>query len=376
MRLLGSDESFRHQVALPHALVGSSDPSWRERYWISFQDVVRRDLVFSCGFGQYPNQNVQEAFVVVSDGHRQRNLRLARALSSDPERLRIGPLSIEVVRPFEELRLVLEDNPSGIAFDVRWLGRLDPILEERHFEISGTRVTHDAIRYVQHGRAQGTLTSPDGSRELDPATWWTERDHSWGTRPLPRSAGAPPGARPHWRFLAFCPIQFDDFGFHLYLYEGSDGRIQHLSAGLARPLGSTRPEFPPVVNVTHDLEWATGSQTVTLRGGVIRLELADGQTLRFELKAASARAHLRGGGYEGWNGWLQGHWKGEDSLEHEVWDLDDPANAYRYAKAGNDHLVEVTHGDRVGHGIIEYMVLQGHERYAHALPSRPAEARP
>ena len=29
------DEHFTHQVALPHAMVGSSDPSWRERYWVS-----------------------------------------------------------------------------------------------------------------------------------------------------------------------------------------------------------------------------------------------------------------------------------------------------------------------------------------------------
>lgn len=375
MRLLGSDETFRHQVALPHTLVGSSDPSWRERYWISFHDVQNKDLVFSCGFGQYPNQNVQEAFVVVSDGHRQRNLRLARALSSDPERLKIGPFSIDVVRPFEELHLVLEENPSGISFDVRWLGHLEPILEEPHFEVTGTRVTHDAIRYVQHGRAQGSLTTSAGRREIDPATWWTERDHSWGTRPLPRSAGAPPGARPHWRFLAFCPVQFEDLGFHLYLYEGADGRTQHLSARLTKPLGSEGPDLPPVVGVNHDLEWETGGRTVLLRGGTIELELGDGTSMKFEVKASGARAHLRGGGYEGWNGWLQGHWKGEDSLEHEEWDLDDPANAYRYAKAGNDHLIEVTGEGRTGYGIIEYMVLKGHERYAHALPERPEPSR-
>ena len=29
------DEHFTHQVSLPHAMVGSSDPSWRERYWVN-----------------------------------------------------------------------------------------------------------------------------------------------------------------------------------------------------------------------------------------------------------------------------------------------------------------------------------------------------
>ena len=29
------DEHFTHQVPLAHAMVGSSDPGWRERYWVS-----------------------------------------------------------------------------------------------------------------------------------------------------------------------------------------------------------------------------------------------------------------------------------------------------------------------------------------------------
>jgi hypothetical protein len=49
-------------------MVGSSDPSWRERYWISIQDTENRDTVLTCGIGQYPNQDVQEAFVVLAQG--------------------------------------------------------------------------------------------------------------------------------------------------------------------------------------------------------------------------------------------------------------------------------------------------------------------
>ena len=40
MRLTSPDEYFHHQAALPHAMAGSSDPSWRERYWISIQDTA------------------------------------------------------------------------------------------------------------------------------------------------------------------------------------------------------------------------------------------------------------------------------------------------------------------------------------------------
>ncbi|MDP9182142.1 MAG: hypothetical protein M3P04_05135, partial [Actinomycetota bacterium] len=100
------------------------------------------------------------------------------------------------------------------------------------------------------------------------------------------------------------------------------------------------------------------------------LTLADGRKLDLRLRAMPGRAHLRGGGYEGWNGWFQGQWRGEQTSESDVWDLSDNDQLYRYAKAGSDHLVEVTCDGRIGYGIVEYMVLPGYGRYEEAIPSR------
>lgn len=368
MHLSPSDESFTHQVALPHAMVGSSDPSWRERYWLSAQDTTG-DTVLTCGFGQYPNQDVQEAFTVVSTGGAQWNLRLARDLLSDRDHLRTGPFSIEIVRPFEELHLVLDDNESGVAFDLRWRSDLDPILEERHFQYDRARVTYDAIRYVQLGRMEGILSTPAGDLTARPETWWAERDHSWGTRPLPHQDTAPPLDKPAWTFLMFCPLQFGDWSAHVYLFEDDDGGPVHLSAGLAGPRHSGRT-WPRVVAVEHDLEWEEDGPILTLRAGELTFVLAGGEKMRFRLSARPGRAYLRGGGYNGWNGWFQGLWKGESSIEHDLWDLTDPSVLYRYASASSDHLVEVTHeGDR-GYGIMEYVVRSSYRRYGTSVPAR------
>jgi hypothetical protein len=371
VRLSPPDEYFTHQVAYPHAMVGSSDPSWRERYWVSLQDTVAKDTVLTLGLGQYPNQDVQEGFAVLSTGGQQHNLRVARALAPRNDVMAIGPLRVEVVRPFHELRFILDDNPSGVAFDITWTSRLEPLLEGRHFQVSRSRVTYDAIRYVQHGRAAGTLSAPGKEWNLTPERWWGERDHSWGTRPLPRAQGAPPGERPEWRMLLFCPLQLPDFGVHLYLYEAEPGRPLHLTAGISRPFGASGDPHM-IVGVEHDLSWVAGAPAPTLAGGRITLTLDSGAKVELDITAQAGRAHLRGGGYEGWNGWYQGHWKGEENLEHELWDLDDQANIYRYAKAGSDHLVEVRHEGRVGYGIMEYMVLPGYGRYQDAIPPRPA----
>jgi hypothetical protein len=363
-------------VALPHALVGSSDPTWRERYWISMQDIRNKDTVLTLGFGQYPNQDVQEAFVVLAEGGRQHNLRLSRSLSDRPGVLEVGPLSLEIVRPYHELRLLLGENPTGIEFDLTWHGTMHPILEEPHLEIHRNRITHDVIRYVQVGRVSGELSTPSGTRTLETADWWSERDHSWGTRPLPRTAGGPPGARPNWRFLFFFPVQFEDFGLHLYLYEDADGREIHLSAGFSGPLDAPDEQpFADVVSVEHDLSWAD-APAPTLSAGTVRLNLEDGTSMDLRITALPGRACLRGGGYEGWNNWYQGHWKGDDSLEHDTWDLQDPENLYRYAKAGSDHLVELDYDGRKGYGVMEYIVLPEYHRYTDATADRrPDKAR-
>jgi hypothetical protein len=358
------DEFFTHQVAFPHAVVGSSDPSWRERYWFSVQDTVNRDVVLTCGFGQYPNQNTQEAFVSLAAGPVQHNLRLARALLPDPHVTSVGPFRVEVVEPLTSLRLRLESNPSGVEFDILWTGVMEPLLEDRHFQLSRAKVVHDLIRYVQVGRASGTMRTGDRHFTLDATTWWGERDHSWGVRPIPATEGEPPPLSPEWRLLVFCPLQFETFGLHLYLYEAQPGRPLHLSAGIMRPSGAPHSDDDMIDAVSHDLRWRDGAPVVTLEEGDLAIRLVDGRTLDIHLRAQPGRAYLRGGGYGGGpDGWYQGHWKGEQSLEHETWDVTDPSTLPEYAKASSDHLVEARCGDETGYGVIEYVVRRGYPTY-------------
>jgi hypothetical protein len=355
------DEHFNHQVAFPHALVGSSDPSWRERYWVSMQNIETGDTVLTVGFGQYPNQDVQEAFVCLThDGH-QHNVRLSRRLSPERHVMAVGPFSCDVVEPYKRLRFKLVQNASGITFDIDWLGSFDPYLEERHFETAGPRITHDLVRYVQVGRAEGSLRLGDELMKLEAATWWGERDHSWGMRPLPRSEGAPPTERPDWRFLLFLPLQFESFGMHLYLFEDGDGVPTHLSCGL---MGIDGPA-PRLMRLAHDLQWDRDAPTPTLLGGSLDLTFLGGRDLHIDITTLTGRAHLRGGGYGGVDGWYQGHWKGDDSIVTDVWDLSDRSKLKYWGANSSDHMIRAACNGETGFGIAEYMVLAGHERYGY-----------
>ncbi|WP_216892259.1 hypothetical protein [Nocardia alni] len=372
MHLSAADEYFTHQTALTHAMVDTSDPSWRERYWVSFQDTESGDTVLTLGLGRYPNQDVMEAFACFSHQGTQTNVRLSRTLLPDSHDMRVGPFTCEVREPLRQLRFALADNDSGLGFDVSFDAAFEPLLEGKFFQISRARTTYDAIRYVQHGRGSGWIRTPGGATiEVTPERWWAERDHSWGTRPLPRAEGQPPGERPEWRMLLFAPLQLPDFGVHLYVQESEPGRPVHLSAGVVGALRGN-PDTPAIIGVDHDLEWEKGAAAPTLVGGTVSLLLHGGDRIVLELAAKPGRAHLRGGGYEGWNGWKQGQWRGDLTAEHDQWDLTDRDTFYRYAKAGSDHLVEVRCEGQVGYGIVEYMVLPGYGRYEEALPpSRP-----
>jgi hypothetical protein len=274
-----------------------------------------------------------------------------------------------------ELHFTLADNESGLSFDLTFEASFEPILEGRFFQISRARTTYDAIRYGQQGRATGEIRTPDGtSIQVTPQRWCAERDHSWGTRPLPRADGQPPGERPEWRMLFYASLQLPDFGVHLYLQESAPGRPVYLSAGIGGPIGQDR-EVPVVVGVEHDLTWETDAAAPTLVGGSLSLLLHGGDRLELELTARPGRALLRGGGYEGWNGWKQGQWRGEMTAEHETWDLRDRANFYRYAKAGSDHHVRVRCQGETGSGTVQYMVLPGYGKYQEALPPTRAVPR-
>src|SRR5690606_8151333 len=160
------------QIALPHHIVGSSDPNWRERYWLSIHDIEAKDFVLSTGFGKYANRDVMDGFAIAAKGHLQRNLRVSRQRTPRFHDIALGPFTVTVVEPLEGLRFVLEPNDSGIAYDLTWQASVPPVLEGRHFEVNRNRVSHDLVRYVQTGKLSGHVQFGDDRFDVTPDRWW------------------------------------------------------------------------------------------------------------------------------------------------------------------------------------------------------------
>ena len=89
-----------------------------------------------------------------------------------------------------------------------------------------------------------------------------------------------------------------------------------------------------------------------------------------KIRALPGRYFLKGGLYGGLNGWSHGDDKGKLHAEHDVWSLDDPATR-KLTRTLSDHVIEVTDGEEVGYGIVEYGVGKGYARYSEVQDHPP-----
>ena len=75
-----------------------------------------------------------------------------------------------------------ENDCQPIAFDWSFEAAVPPFLEDRSHTRAAYRTSTDLVRYHQTGVASGWV-EVDGERiEIDPDTWVSTRDHSWGVR--------------------------------------------------------------------------------------------------------------------------------------------------------------------------------------------------
>lgn len=339
--LTGLDETLRHQLPTTFDHVGTSDPRFYDRYWFSCYDPAG-ELAVIIGMGLYNNMNVLDGFVALQQpypaGHparaaapeggqpaRQWNFRFSRTLRPDLDHTAVGPLSVEIVRPFEEARVRIEPSPDrAVAADLTWTSFLPPLEEAHHFIRVRGRVAQDYRRYTQVGRMSGTITL-DG-RTYEVRDWFGARDHSWGVRPAvagPEPVTGPPdsGRRAQSGFVFFwVPFATDELGGHVQVHSLGNGHQVLLDGMIQWPDGTQRE----VVEASFDADFFPG----TRRWKQVRSRFVDdhGDTYDVVSDVLVRDWAMDGTGYD-W-GWVDGQglgvWRGDYAEEHEVYDLTDP----------------------------------------------------
>ena len=329
-RLTALDEWPRHQLPRTFDSVASDSPHWSDGYYFTLGSEDGSAGLFTA-IRLYANTDVMDGYACVSVAGVQHNLRWSRRLRPAIDELRVGPLSVEVVKPLEQLRIRCGPNPYGIEFDLHWTGLHEPYLEDYRERVSAGRLTAQRCNYDQCCDVNGSLAVQGRRFAVSPESWVGVRDHSWGlgrTGGPPTPAAAPAGehgtahgfAVRQWAMVRF-PRRVVFWQFH----QDSGGDFPMVETRvLPRNRDQAAWSYQGHPEITTEL--VPGHRR--LHSGVVALPRPDGEYERFRITPVGSPVYLQGGGYfAGFNDGLgRGVYRGDEHHEGETWDVKDPSH--------------------------------------------------
>ena len=348
-----------HQTPEPIAHPATSDRNVYDRTWFNGY-TNDGSYYFGIGMAIYPHRGILDcAFSVVEQGGRQHCFYGSRRAPLERTDMSVGPFRIEIIEPMKRVRVVLEDNKSGVSCDLTFSARTASIQEGRQTLWSGARRVMDATRFDQFGRWNGVVRHPDGEIKVSDDMCFGTKDRSWGVRRVgePETGGAP--VMPGGIFFLWAPLVWDDHISHAIFFDGPKGEAL-VREGIVAPLYKSEADVPGVED-GRDQRMATARHRVTYVPGTrlassaeIDLVDHDGQTRTIELEPV-LKFQMKGLGYTHPE-WGQGMWKGELEIGGESFDPRqvDPL------QPENIHVQQVVRandGARQGIGVLEQICI-------------------
>lgn len=362
------DEALNHQTSRPLIIPGTTDHRFYDRHWFEIIHPTG-ELMALCGMGVYKNMGVADGFLVVQHDRIQTNVRVSRPLALDSTAT-VGPLGIDVVEPYEKLRVRLEPGEYPLAADLEWTSTFPVHLEAPHFTLKDGRVIQDTSRYDQLGRLAGWIEL-DGER-YESDNWWGVRDHSWGVRPDIGGFEPKHGHHQSAFLWLWASASTDDFSLFFQYREDGSGRQQHFDGAVVDAKAPNEPAVP-IERMEHDITFIPGTRDWTAL--TYRLHLVDGRQLTLEAEALQSAWAYRGTGYE--NGYFDSRGVGVprgEIVEHDVIDLSIPGNVTKdgepYFPGHREQPARVLIDGVAGTAHLPVMSSGRHERYGLGLRPR------
>lgn len=240
------DEYFVHQLPEPLPLTSVRHQHWRESYFFVMHPVAEpKGDVLIVAMAHYPARDMMDALLMGRIKGEQVSGHQQRPYDGDPHTTTVGAVSVEIVEPFENVRLLVGPGAGGFELDATFTARTAPYGLRRGRMEDADGVIWDQSHMIQSGTYSGVYRS--GGDTVDVSGWWGQRDHSWGIREH--------GRCPMWTWLA---IQLPDGMLGVWHWELANG-ARVFTDGCWAPSGTDRPI--PVVDFSHDLHWtADGKQ--------------------------------------------------------------------------------------------------------------------
>jgi hypothetical protein len=304
-------------------------------------------------------------FSIVRDGE-QHAFHASRRMPIERTETQVGPFRIEILEPMRSIRVVLDENETGISCDLHFLARTACVEEGRQTTHRGKRVAMDATRFAQFGRWKGRVRYAGQTLDIDPSRVYATKDRSWGMRPVgePELGGAPSSTPPQFFFL-WAPLHWKDRCSHFAIFEDGSG-VPWAQDGMFVPSYASPDEIPgtvdpgvvPMGRVEHEITYAKG----TRRAEHAQIALIERSGTRHEIELEPLlRFQMKGIGYTHPE-WGHGRWKGELAIGGESWKVDEVDDL----ELSNQHIQQVVRarsGDEEGIGVLEQIHLGPHKRY-------------
>ena len=279
------DEHFVHQIPDLLANVAQADPFWRESYFFEVhQPDAAGDVVFLT-MAHYPARRRMDSIQMGRVGGEPFMGILAREDGGDPHTTDVGGARVEVVRPFEELRLTTDPVRAAIGLDLTFRARTQPYCLRRGTMRAGHEVIWDQSHIFQSGTYHGSYQLGGTTQEVD--GWVGQRDHSWGIRDH--------GRCPLWLWFQ---IQLEDGFLGVWHWELANGARVFTDGCWA---GTDRSDPVPVVDFHHEVTWlgpdgaaaAYGEHGEGVAGlsGVCLFTLAGGRRIEVEAEGSFDRPY-------------------------------------------------------------------------------------
>ena len=233
------DEHFVHQLPDLLSTVATPHPHWRESYFFDIHSPgADGDVVFFT-MACRPGAGIVDSLQMGRVGGEPVLGALARPVDGDPATTELPGARVEVVTPWEEVRLWADPDVAPIGLDVTFRARTQPYALRRGTMRAADGVVWDQAHILQSGVYSGTYTVGGTAHSVD--GWIGQRDHSWGVRDH--------GRCPLWMWLQ---LQFEDGFLGVWHWELANGARIYTDGCWAGADGS---DPVPVVDFAHELGW-------------------------------------------------------------------------------------------------------------------------
>jgi hypothetical protein len=238
-KLTAMDELLVHQLPEPLPTTVVNHPHWRESYFFAAHPRDRLGDLIILTMAAYPQRDAMDSLQMGRVGGQQVLGMQSRAFDGDPHTTKVGGASVEIVKPFEEVRITADPEVCELGLDLTFRARTKPYGLRRGTMRAGNELIWDQSHLFQPGTYSGSYTFQGQTFEVD--DWWGPRDHSWGLRDH--------GRCPLWIWFQ---VQLPDGWLGVWHWELEHGARVY-SDGCWAPADGGDPV--PLMDFAHEVEW-------------------------------------------------------------------------------------------------------------------------